>query len=209
MRRRRVARPRLWLVVGATIAVAAAELACASTRVTSSWRDPGVGAVRFRKVVGVALARDATLRRLAEDEFVRALGPAAALAGYAVIPDEEVQDRDRAKARVEAAGADGVVVFRLVGVETEQRWVPPTYYSHAWGYWGWAAPVVYDPGYLQTDRIVQIETTLYRVSDARLVWAARSETFNPESAEDLIAGVVRAVIDAMRQDALLGGAEGG
>ncbi len=209
MRRRRVARPRLWLVVGATIAVAAAELACASTRVTSSWRDPGVGAVRFRKVVGVALARDATLRRLAEDEFVRALGPAAALAGYAVIPDEEVQDRDRAKARVEAAGADGVVVFRLVGVETEQRWVPPTYYGHAWGYWGWAAPVVYDPGYLQTDRIVQIETTLYRVSDARLVWAARSETFNPESAEDLIAGVVRAVIDAMRQDALLGGAEGG
>ena len=133
MRRHLVARPRVWLAVGAVLAVAAAELGCASTRITSTWRDPGVGAVRFRKVVGVALARDATLRRLAEDEFVRALGPAAALAGYAVIPDEEVRDRDKAKARVEAAGADGVVVFRLVGVETEQRWVPPTSYGHAWG----------------------------------------------------------------------------
>jgi hypothetical protein len=92
-----------------------------------------------------------------------------------------------------------------VGVEAEQRWVPPTYYGHAWGYWGWAAPVVYDPGYLQTDRIVQVETTLYRVSDARLVWAARSETFNPESAEELIAGVVRAVVQAMHEEALIAG----
>ena len=207
MRLRRVAQSRVRLAAGA--ALAAAALACASTRITSTWRDPGVGALQFRKVVGVALARDATLRRLAEDEFVRALGPATALAGYAVIPDEEVQDRDKARTRVEAAGADGVVVFRLVGVETEQRWVPPTSYGHAWGYWGWAAPVVYDPGYLQTDRIVQVETTVYRVSDARLVWAARSETFNPESAEDLIAGVVRAVVDAMREEALVVGAPGG
>jgi hypothetical protein len=209
MRRHLVARPRVWLAVGAVLAVAAADLGCASTRITSTWRDPGVGAVQFRKVVGVALARDATLRRLAEDEFVRALGPGAALAGYAVIPDEEVEDRDKARTRVEAAGADGVAVFRLVGVETEQRWVPPTYYGHAWGYWGMAAPVVYDPGYLQTDRIVQVETTVYRVADARLVWATRSETFNPESAEDLIAGVVRAVVDAMREEALVAGAPGG
>jgi hypothetical protein len=206
MRRWWVAQSRVRL---AASVAAAAALACASTRITSTWRDPGVGAVQLRKVVGVALARDATLRRLAEDEFVRALGPATALAGYAVIPDDEVEDRDQARARVEAAGADGVVVFRLVGVETEQRWVPPTHYGHAWGYWGWAAPVVYDPGYLQTDRIVQVETTVYRVSDARLVWAARSETFNPESAEELIAGVVRAVVDALREDALVAGAPGG
>jgi hypothetical protein len=203
---RRPSAPRLSLVFGASLAVAAG-LGCAATRITSTWQDPGVGAVRFQRVVGVALARDATLRRLAEDEFVRALGPATALAGYAVIPDEEVEDRDKVRARVEAAGADGVVVFRLVGIETEQRWVPPTYYGHAWGYWARTAPVVYDPGYLQTDRIVQIETTAYRVSDARLVWAARSETFNPESAQALVADVVRAAIDAMREDALLAGAE--
>lgn len=184
-------------------AVAVLALACATTRITSSWRDPGVGAVEFHRVVGVALARDATLRRLAEDEFVRVLGPATALAGYAVIPDEEVRDRKKARARVEAAGADGVVVFRLVGVETEQRWVPPASYGTAWRYWGWAAPSAYDPGYLRTDRTVQVETTLYRVSDARLVWAARSETFNPASADDLIKGVVRAAVEAMRKQGLL------
>ena len=176
---------------------------CATTRITSTWRDPGVGPVQFRKVVGIALSQDATLRRLAEDEFVRAVGPGTAIAGYTVVPDDEVRDKDKARARIEAAGVDGAVVFRLVGVETQERWVPPTTYGSAWGYWGFAAPLAYDPGYLTTDRFVQVETAVYTVADARLVWAARSETINPSSTNSLIDDVVRAVVAEMRKEKLL------
>lgn len=178
-------------------------LGCATTRITSTWRDPAVGPVQFRKVVGIALSQDATLRRLAEDEFVRTVGPGVAVAGYSVVPDDEVRDRDRARARIEAAGLDGAVVFRLAGVETQERWVPPTTYGSAWGYWGYAAPLVYEPGYLVTDQYVQVETAAYTVSDARLVWAARSETINPTSAHGLIDEVVRAAVAAMRKEGLL------
>jgi len=188
----------------AALATSGALLAgCASTQVTSVWRDPGMGPVQFHKVVGVALSQDASLRRLAEDEFVRAVGPSVALAGYAVIPDDEIQNKEKARARVEAAGADGVVVFRLVGVEQQERWVPPTYYGNTWGYWGYAAPRVYDPGYLTTDRIVQIEAAAYAVPTARLVWAAHSHTLNPSNAKQLIDEVVRAIVLRMREDGLL------
>ena len=52
----------------AAIAVAAALISgCASTQITSVWRDPGVGPVQFHKVVGVAMSQDATIRRLAEN----------------------------------------------------------------------------------------------------------------------------------------------
>ena len=195
----------LLLRVGiAALASTGALLAgCASTSVTSVWRDPGVGPVQFHKVVGVALSQDASLRRLAEDEFVRAVGPAVALAGYSVIPDDEIQNKEKARARVEAAGADGAVVFRLVGVEQQERWVPPTSYGNAWGYWGYAAPRVYDPGYLTTDRIVQIEAAAYAVPTARLVWAAHSKTLNPANAKQLIDEVVRAMVERMRKDGLL------
>jgi hypothetical protein len=178
-------------------------VACAATRITSTWRDPGVGPVQFRKVVGIALTQDTTLRRVAEDEFVRAAGTDLAIAGYGIVPDAEMRDRASVKARVEAAGADGAVVFRLANVETQERWVPPTTYGNAWGYWGFAAPLVYEPGYLTTDRIVQVETTVYNVADARLVWAARSETLNPADAQQLIDEVVRAVVDEMRRAKLL------
>jgi malate synthase len=92
------------------------------------------------------------------------------------------------------------VVFRLVGVEEQERWVPPTYYGNAWGYWGYAAPMVYEPGYLTTDRIVQVESAAYAVSNARLVWAARSDTLNPSNAKQLVGEVVRAVVERMRDD---------
>lgn len=186
------------------VATASAVLSgCASTQVTSVWRDPALGPVQFRQVVGVALSQDATLRRLAEDEFVRAVGPSVAIAGYAVIPDDEIEDKEKARARIEATGADGAVVFRLIGVEQQERWVPPTYYGNAWGYWGYAAPRVYDPGYLTTDRIVQVEASAYAVPTARLVWAAHSDTLNPSNATQLVDEVVRAVVERMRKDGLL------
>jgi hypothetical protein len=177
--------------------------ACASTQIVSTWRDPAIGPMQFRKVVGIALSQDSTLRRLAEDQFVRAVGPGTAIAGYGVVDDSEMRDKATVQQRVEAAGADGVVVFRLVGVEQQERWVPPTTYGNAWGYWGSVAPLVYEPGYLTTDRIVQIETNAYDVATARLVWSARSETFNPKDASALIDGVVDASVAELRKEKLL------
>ena len=176
---------------------------CTATRVTSVWKDPAIGPIQFHKVVGIAMSQDAALRRLAEDEFVRAVGVPTAEAGYSVVPDAEMQDKDKVRARVEAAGFDGAVVFRVVKVESEERWVPPTYYGDAWGYWGFAAPMVYQPGYLTTDRTVSVETNAYQVQGARLVWAAHSDTMNPNDARQLISEVVDATVSAMRKDGIL------
>jgi len=178
-------------------------LACASTHLTSTWRDPGIGPIEFRKVAGIALSQDATLRRVAEDAFVKSVGPQYAVAGYSLIPDDEIRDKDKVKARLQAAGIEGAAVFRMIGVDERKTWVPPTTYSGFGGYYGWAAPIVYQPGYLATDRVVQVETTLYSVSQARLVWAAHSETLNPKSAQETIDGVIGATVAAMRKERLI------
>lgn len=191
------------LVSCSALLLAALAVGCASTKLTSTWRDPALGSLQFRKVVGIALTADPTVRRLAEDEFVRAVGPAQAVAGYTLVPDEALRDRDRARARLEEAGVDGAVVYRLAAVEDRERWVPPTSYGTLWGYWGWAGPRVWEPGYLTTDQFVQVEITAYSVADARLVWAGRSETINPSSVEDLIGGVVRVSVDELRREKLI------
>ena len=181
-------------------------LGCSSTRLTSTWRDPALGPMQFRQVAGIALSSDSTVRRLAEDEFVRTVGPAnGGIAGYALIPDEELRDRDQVRARLEGAGVDGAVVFRLVSVETQERWVPPTHYQGMWSYWGWAGPMVHDPGYLTTDQIIQVEFAAYTVRDARLVWAGRSQTFNPTSVERMIGEIVRLAVEELRREGLIAG----
>jgi hypothetical protein len=86
--------------------------------------------------------------------------------------------------------------MRITRVETEQRYVPGLAHAARFpGFWeswhgGWT--IVYEPGYLRTDRIVHMSTRVYSLEHEKLVWASRTETTNPSSLPAAIAGVVRA-----------------
>ena len=62
---------RVRLLCGAAIVATAAG--CASTRITSEWRDPALADVPFRKVLAVFQNADPGLRRIAEAEMARAI----------------------------------------------------------------------------------------------------------------------------------------
>jgi hypothetical protein len=163
----------------------------------------------------VVLSRDATLRRIAEDAFVKDLPDGViGKASYMLVPDSDLGNIPEVKARVVAEGADGVVIYRLVGVENQTMYVPPAatvtpyyaarpYYGSLGPYWGNAYAGTHQPGYLVQDKIVQIECTVYDVADEKLAWTARSETINPVSATHVIDGVVQVTIRKMREDKVL------
>ena len=52
-----------------------------------------------------------------------------------------------------------------------------------WGYWGYGWGAVYDPGYLQADTVVTLESNVYSVPREELLWSSRSETISPSSIE--------------------------
>jgi hypothetical protein len=177
--------------------------ACASTNLTDSWADPTLQAMpRFKKVMAAALNADPALRRSAEDALVASLKRTAAVPSYAIVPDWEGGSLDRIRDRLQKAGIDGVVTMRLASVEKEQTWVPGTYSSFG-GYWGYAYPMVYDPGYLRTDTIVRVETMVYSVADDKLLYAARSRTFNPSSAAETVKEIVASVAEDLKKRGLL------
>jgi hypothetical protein len=128
------------------------------------------------------------------------------VAAYTFIPDTELGDTEKLKQRVKAAGFDGAVVFRLAGSEKQQTYVPGSYappHQTLWGYYGYAYPLAVNPGYVRTDTFVTVETRLYAVADEMLVWAGRSETMNPQSARELVGGVVKAVGAELRKEGLI------
>jgi hypothetical protein len=181
-------------------------VACASTTIRDSWRDPSVGRIEFKKVLAMAITADETLRRVAEDEMVRQMPGVQAVASYTLLTEEDYRNLEQAKARVAAAGFDGVVTMRLIKSEQQVTQVPGAYataYPQFWGYYGYAWPMVYDPGYLRTDTIVQVETKVYALADDKLIWSGLSETFNPRDAQDLVRGVAEAVAKDMRKQGLI------
>ena len=178
------------------VAVLAALVAgCASTQITSVWKDPDLGRVPFRKVLVVFQHADPAIRRVLEDEMARDIPNA--VPANSLFSDAEVSDIARVKARVRSDGFDSAVIMRVVSVDREVSYRPgrlygvPPFYGDFYGYWGYGWRAVYDPGYLRSDRIVTIATNVYSVADDKLVWASQSETFNPQSLRGAIAEVVK------------------
>jgi hypothetical protein len=80
--------------------------------------------------------------------------------------------------------------------------VQPASYGTVWGYYG-ARTVVYDPGYVRTDTILRVETTLYRVSDGTLLWTGISRALNPRGVTDLVRDVAKSVGEELREQGLI------
>lgn len=175
--------------------LAALVAGCASTEITSTWKDPDLSRVPFRKVLVVFQHRDASIRRVLEDEMAKDIPNS--VPAYRLFNDEEVRDMDLVKQRVRAEGFDSAVIMRIVSVDREVSYRPgrlygwPAFYGGFYGYWGYGWGSVYDPGYLRSDRIVTIATNVYSVQDDKLVWASQSETFNPGSLRAAIGEVVK------------------
>jgi len=173
---------------------------CATTQVTSAWKDPDFGRTSFGKVLVVFQNADPGLRRVLEDEMARDIPNS--VPAHRIFGDDEIRDVERVKGRVREQGFDSAVVMRVVTVDREVSYSParmyvvPGYYRGFYGYWRYGWGTVYDPGYLRTDRIVHIATNVYDVRADKLVWASHSETFNPTSLRSAINEVVKATSKA-------------
>jgi len=187
---------------------------CTSTTFTSTWKDPGSPPLdpRGREVAAVYISTDESSRRVAEDELVRKLNEygARGIASYSIIPTAQLGEMDLVKGRLAAAGADGVVILRVID-EKEKTTVrygssrPPfaPYYWSFSGYWGygWGSP--YTPTEVSTDTILRIETLVYSLDRDALVWAGTSRTTNPSEVSRLVEEVADAAAKQMRKQGLL------
>ena len=186
----------LLLVVPAVLA------ACGATRLKTSWRDPTVREIRFDKIVAFVVAKDEALRRNGEQELCAQVKTTPCAPAFSVIPDNEVGDVDAVRRRVEAGGFDGAVVMRLAGRRVEQTYVPPSP-APMWGYYGRGWATAYDPGYVRQDELVDVETRIYSVKDAKLLWAGTTETVNPRDVRRTVREIADAVAAELRQEGLI------
>jgi hypothetical protein len=176
---------------GIVLSAAAAAAACATTSFQSIWKAPDAQPLNFkgRKVAALVVSKEEGVRYGAEDALARELTArgAVGIPAYSLIPKELIQDKEKAKEFLEKAQVAGVVAMRVVGKDQQITSSPGTYwggpaYMTFWGagYYGYGWGAVYDPGYVRTDTIVLIETLIYSLEQNKLVWAAQSETTNPE-----------------------------
>ena len=199
-----------------TLAITAGVLclsACATTTFDSTWKAPDAQQVSpmGKYVAAVFVSREEGQRRAGEDALAADLIARGAhgVAAYTLLPNNQRGNAEVARERLKAAGANGVVVMRVVGKDQKITYTPgyaatfPAYYNGFGPYWSYGWQTVYEPGYLQSDTVVSVETLVYSLTKDKLLWASESRTTNPANLTTLVNEVADAVAKEMSKQGLL------
>ena len=164
---------------------------CSSTHVVTRWQDPATSHIVFTKVLSLVIGGDQSLVRAGEDDLCRQVAKVPCKPAYLALPDSMRSDIPAAKALVRKEGFDGALVFRVVSDREKVTYVPPSYGPTFWGYYGYAR--TQSPGYYRTDQLVRVETSIYSITQDKLLWVGTTETVNPQSLSTLVEEVSKAV----------------
>jgi hypothetical protein len=179
-------------------------VACASTTLSNSWTSPDYKGPPVKKLLVVGVSNQPALRRNFEDEFVKDLKAAGvdAVASYNFIPEGGRAEETRVNQAVKEAGADGVLITRMVRVDVNTQIThayPPTMGMGYYGGYAGAYGGFYDPPMVtQTDTLV-VETNLYGVDESHLLWSGTTQTFAPTNLQQEMPGFAKIIIGELQK----------
>ncbi len=194
--------------------------ACAATtRIDSTWMNPEAESSPYKNVAVLALMNGESQSEQFESQAVAQLEQKGISAekGHAFLAsnkptDDKKATREQLEKSLQSAGADGILIFKLIAVDENDTYHPPTLYEtegpyyYDWPYYNYyyPYPVFYDyfdsawqvtstAGYWQDTQNYVIETSLYDNKTDRLVWTARSNTVDPKDFQALSQSVIKKV----------------
>ncbi|WP_144402059.1 hypothetical protein [Geoalkalibacter subterraneus] len=198
---------------------------CSASTLEAQWKDPDYQGPRFGKVLVVGVMENDLIRKLFEDGFgedLRRYG-VTGLASYRMFPDVKRLDKDVVEGKVHGLDIDGILITRMVKRETVEVTHPervrvidqgPSYYSprpywhtpyydHWYRYYDRSYEVIRTPARTSQVEVFTMETNLYRGSDGKLVWSARTETFDQGKVSDNIEGLVGILTRSLDENGLI------
>lgn len=168
------------------LALATLLTGCQTTSIRSAWFDTNFAGPAFRKILIVSDVGTTSDSRVFEDTFaerLRATG-VETLAGHTVRIDDARMPEAAFIAAVVGSGAQGLLVVRLLGVDTRTR-VTTTMVPGGMGWgrspWGISEPMRVPVQQVSQYDLAVVESKLFDVQTKQVVWAATTTTFNPRS----------------------------
>jgi hypothetical protein len=195
---RRAAAPLLISVV------LAALMACATTQLKASWKDPAFTGPPLKKLLVIGAFKSDLNRRLFEDAFVGALS--GAVASYPTLPESGAISNERVQQGVERTGADAVLVTRLMRVRRDVHVTPshmaPGFYGTGFRGWYGGAYAV-SPADVSVYDVLTIESTLWNMRTDKPVWSGSSEVTAPSNMAESSKELAAVLIAKMKADGVI------
>jgi len=172
---------------------------CSTSRITQSWKDSDTSAIKYSKILVLGLINDTTgmLREQMEAHIasdLKDLGYNAVCSCDEFSPKAfDKMNEQQALDKLTSSGVDAVLTIVLFNKTKEKYYVPSrmrfspydTYHNQFWGYYRTMYNRVYTPGYLVEDTKYFWESNFYELGDKKLIYSAKSQSFNPGNEQAL------------------------
>ncbi len=181
-------------------------------KVVSSWVDPALKGYTAKDVLVIGLSRSEVSLNLWENVFVDNFTGIGihAVANHKVMGKVPDPDRKAVEAAIYKAKASSVLITHVVDVTSKTYTHPGTihfepsgFYGSMYGYYGHTYRAVYTPPVDSTRTVVRLESNLYDVATARLIWSAQSEALNPNLLRTDFERVVGVLMTDMKKSGVI------
>jgi hypothetical protein len=202
----------------ALAAFALALCSCAApTSLKSTWKAPDYQGGPVGKIAVLAVDEGGSYRPMFEGQFVQQLEqqgqPAFKTLGLLTLPEIRA-DKEAAAAKLRAAGADSILVVRLIDSVNQSSLAPTTRGtttvttdSGTVGCFEYVAAYTTSSGEMQMSLKlnVYLDTSLYELESRKKVWSGLTETILREDTDRLgeIQPLVARLVAALRADGLV------
>ena len=175
-------------------------LSCSpSTQLTDIYNDEAFIGKEIKKILVLGLAKDEWKRKVYENEFRSQLlsHDVEVLLAWQELPKGEQLNKETFEKYFKDKNVDAVLVAIEGGESTDKTLYSggsSNVYVGFYGFYVSTASFYYNSDYLAEEKIVHMRTNLYETKDAKLMWSAKSQSFEPENTGDVIKAVSNNVV---------------
>jgi hypothetical protein len=181
--------------------------ACANTKPVGEWRSESFsGKLNNILIIGVTSRSDR--RQLFEGKFVEGLAALKvnATPSYKLMDSSLHLTRKVVENAIKGQDIGAVLVTRLAGVKEKEVYRASDDKDENLSYFNFSDKSFQqaDVGYTEQHRVVALETKLYDIASAELVWSMQSETMDPSQPRNVVEDQIKLTISTLAKRELIG-----
>jgi hypothetical protein len=171
---------------------------------TDVYVDESFSGTEFKKILVLGLTTSEWKRKVYENEFRSQLiaHNVEVLTAWQELPKGEQLNKETFEKYFKDKNVDAVLVAIEGGESTDK-----TLYTAGsgnvyvgvgfYGFYASTASYYFNSEFLAEEKIVHMRTNLYETKDAKLIWSAKSQSYEPKNTGDVVKAVSRNVVNEL------------
>jgi hypothetical protein len=175
--------------------------ACATTALTSVWKNETYQGGPLRKILIIGVDRNQGMKRLLENEFVLQLKSKGidAVPSHTILHEDTILEKEMITAKISELRIDSVLITTLVDVKETEAYESSTFLAPT-EFYGYYMQCCYN---VMSGYNVEIETRIFDARYDTLIWSALSATVLERAREETIQSYIAAIVNELQNAKLL------